>query len=59
MDNTNVSAKAGQDHLPGLRLHELSGKRKGIWSVMVNGNWRITFRFNGRDPEIVNYEDYH
>lgn len=45
--------------LPGLRLHELKGQRKGIWSVSVSGNWRITFRFNGRDAEIVNYEDYH
>ena len=45
--------------LSGLRLHELSGDRKGIWSVTVNGNWRVTFRFIGRDAEIVNYEDYH
>jgi len=45
--------------LPGLRLHELKGDRKGIWSVSVSGNWRVTFRFNGRDTEIVNYEDYH
>ncbi len=45
--------------LPGLRLHELKGDRKNIWSVSVNGNWRVTFRFDGRDAEIVNYEDYH
>ena len=45
--------------LPGLRLHELTGKRKGIWSVWVSGNWRVTFRFNGQNVEIVNYEDYH
>jgi len=45
--------------LPGLRLHELVGKRAGIWSVSVSGNWRITFRFTGEDAEIVNYEDYH
>ncbi len=45
--------------LPGLRLHELKGKRKNIWSVSVSGNWRVTFRFAGRDAEIVNYEDYH
>ncbi|MDO6749231.1 type II toxin-antitoxin system RelE/ParE family toxin, partial [Gilvimarinus sp. 1_MG-2023] len=32
--------------LPGLSLHELSGSRKGTWSVTVSGNWRITFRFN-------------
>lgn len=45
--------------LPGLRLHELKGNRKGIWSVSVSGNWRVTFRFKGKDTEIVNYEDYH
>jgi proteic killer suppression protein len=45
--------------LPGLRLYQLNGSRKGIWSVTVSGNWRVTFRFEGRDAEIVNYEDYH
>jgi proteic killer suppression protein len=45
--------------LPGLRLHELKGRRKDVWSVVVSGNWRVTFRFKGKDAEIVNYEDYH
>lgn len=45
--------------LPGLRLHELKGKRKGIWAVNVSGNWRITFRFGGVDAVDVDYEDYH
>ena len=45
--------------LPSLRLHELKGNRKHIWSVSVSGNWRVTFRFAGRNVEIVNYEDYH
>ena len=45
--------------LPGSRLHELKGSRNNIWSVSVSGNWRVTFRFIGRDAEIVNYEDYH
>jgi len=45
--------------LPMFRLHELKGSRKGIWSVRVSGNWRITFKFIGSDAEIVNYEDYH
>ncbi len=45
--------------LPGLRLHELKGSRKNIWSVSVSGNWRVTFRFIGRDTEMINYEDYH
>jgi proteic killer suppression protein len=45
--------------LPGLRLHALRGDRKGTWSVWVSGNWRITFRFSGKDAEAVDYEDYH
>lgn len=45
--------------LPGLRLHELKGTRKGAWSVIVSGNWRVTFRFEGKDAVDVNYEDYH
>lgn len=45
--------------IPTLRLHELKGERKGVWSVTVQANWRITFRFTEGDAEIVNYEDYH
>ena len=58
---TNLDQAEGPNDmdLPGLRLHELKGKRKNIWSVSVSGNWRVTFRFVGRDAEIVNYEDYH
>jgi len=45
--------------LPGLALHKLKGERTGYWSVKVSGNWRVTFRFAGRDAEAVDYEDYH
>ena len=45
--------------IPVLHLHELKGDRKGIWSVTVQANWRITFRFENGDAEIINYEDYH
>ena len=45
--------------LPGLRLHQLKGKRKGTWSVKVSGNWRVTFEFVGKNVVKVNYEDYH
>lgn len=45
--------------LPGLRLHPLKGDLKGHWSVWVNGNWRVTFRFVGWDVELVDYQDYH
>jgi toxin HigB-1 len=46
-------------NIPTLRLHELKGDRSGVWSVTVQANWRITFRFIDGDAEIVNYEDYH
>lgn len=43
----------------GARLHELKGNKKGIWSVTVNGNWRITFKFEQGDAYVVDYTDYH
>jgi len=55
----NVATSADDMNLPGFGLHELQGGRAGIWSIKVNGNWRMTFRFNDENAEIVNYEDYH
>lgn len=45
--------------LPGFNLHKISGKDKNIWSVWVNGNWRITFYFQQGDAYVVDYLDYH
>jgi proteic killer suppression protein len=42
-----------------FRTHPLKGGRIGFWSIWVNGNWRVTFRFIGADVELVDYEDYH
>lgn len=58
---TNLDQAEGLDDmdLPGLALHELKGTRKGAWAVKVSGNWRITFRFAGRDADAVDYEGYH
>lgn len=44
---------------PGWRLHPLSGDLAGFWSVTVNGNWRLIFRFVERDVELIDYLDYH
>lgn len=44
---------------PGLFLHSLVGKRAGFLSVRVSGNWRVVFRFDGTDVELVGYLDYH
>ena len=46
-------------NIPTLRLHELKGNRKGTWSVTVQANWRIIFRFVEGNAEVVDYEDYH
>ncbi|MBF0328020.1 MAG: type II toxin-antitoxin system RelE/ParE family toxin [Nitrospirae bacterium] len=43
---------------PGNRLEALSGKRKGQWSIRINDQSRICFKFkngNALDVEIVDY----
>jgi len=55
----NAATNPKDMDLPGLKLHQLSGRKKGIWSVWVSGNWRVIFRFEGKDAKAVDYEDYH
>ncbi len=45
--------------IPAFRTHELRGDLSGHWSVFMNGNWRVIFRFVGQDVELVDYQDYH
>jgi toxin HigB-1 len=45
--------------LPGYRLHALKGDLKGLWSVTVSGNWRITFRVKDGNVFDVDLTDYH
>ncbi|KQR78675.1 hypothetical protein ASG35_09775 [Burkholderia sp. Leaf177] len=53
-------AKSQQDmNQPGWKLHSLKGNEAGVWSVIVNGNWRLTFTFEGEDAILVDYRDYH
>ena len=59
LDRLDASISPIDMNLPGYRLHELKGKEAGIWSVTVNGNWRITFQFEGQDAIVVDYIDYH
>lgn len=44
---------------PGWRLHGLVGDRSGYWSLTVQANWRVVFRFDDTDVELVDYLDYH
>lgn len=53
-------AQAPQDmNVPGWALHALQGRLAGHWAVSVNGNWRLTFTFDGPDAVLVDYQDYH
>jgi proteic killer suppression protein len=44
---------------PGWALHPLRGELNDHWSVKVNGNWRLTFAFEGENVILVDYQDYH
>lgn len=43
------------------KAHLLTGGRKGTWSLFVTRNWRLTFRIDAQEIEIIDldYEDYH
>ena len=47
--------------IPSWKAHQLSGDRRGTWSLTVTPNWRITFRVDQSRGEILdlNFEDYH
>ncbi len=59
LDQLDKAKSAGDMNLPGWRLHRLSGHLADHWSVWVNGNWRLTFTFDGQDAILVDYQDYH
>ncbi len=46
-------------NLPGFRLHPLAAAERGRWSIWVNGNWRITFAFQGGNVDMFDEEDNH
>jgi proteic killer suppression protein len=55
----NTASNVEDMNLPGFSLHKLSGIKKQLWAISVNGNWRVTFEFENGNAYIVNYEDYH
>ncbi|TVR67863.1 MAG: type II toxin-antitoxin system RelE/ParE family toxin [Spirochaetaceae bacterium] len=44
---------------PSNRLEKLSGARSGEYSIRINRQWRICFRFESGDAFDVGIEDYH
>jgi proteic killer suppression protein len=59
LDRLDAVLVASDMNIPGWDLHELSGKRKGVWTVSVRQNWKITFRIIDGEVCDVNLEDYH
>jgi toxin HigB-1 len=55
----DAASNPKQMDAPGFNLHALKGDLKGHWAVSVNGNWRLTFRFEGANAILVDYQDYH
>jgi toxin HigB-1 len=43
------------------KAHKLTGDQKDVWSLFVSRNWRITFRIDQTEIEIIDldYVDYH
>ena len=44
---------------PGNRLEPLQGDRKGQYSIRINDQWRVCFRWTDAGPEDVEIIDYH
>jgi toxin HigB-1 len=58
-----ISAAGSVEELkvpPNYGAHELTGDRKGTWSLTVTKNWRMTFWVNAQgNIEDLDLEDYH
>lgn len=44
---------------PSNRLEALAGNLKGFWSIRINQQWRIVFRWDASDAFDVKITDYH
>jgi toxin HigB-1 len=59
LDRLEAAGDIKDMNYPGSNLHRLSGQLSGFYSVHVNGNWTIIFRFQAGDACDVNLVDYH
>ena len=50
---------SNRSRMSGWKLHPLERDLAGHWSVWVNGNWRMTFTFEGENAVLVDYQDDH
>lgn len=41
------------------KFEEKKGSGKGVFSIKINGNWRITFQIDDDGATFLDYRDYH
>ena len=46
-------------NIPGNGFHKLTGRLREFYAIKVNANWRLIFKFQGKDAILVDYIDYH
>lgn len=59
LQGLDAAVRAEDMDLPGMRFHKLKGKLNEYFSVTVNGNWRVIFKFEGGNAYVLDYLDYH
>jgi len=55
----HLASRAEDMNRRGWKFHSLNGELKDHYAVSVSGNWRMTFRFEGENAILVDYQDYH
>lgn len=59
LDALNAAMRPDEMSQPGFDFHALRGKRRGVYTVHVNGPWCVTFEWDGTDAVRVDLEQYH
>lgn len=54
-----AAAIPGDLNVPGYDLHPLKADLADHWAIKVDRMWRLTFRFEGGDVILLDYQDYH
>lgn len=59
LDLLNSATEVKDVNFPGSDFHPLTRELQGFYSVHVNGNWTIIFRFENGEANDVDLVDYH
>ena len=61
LDQLDAATNLGDLARPGNRMERLKGRRKGRWSIRINDQWRIYFKWpeGSTGPTEVEIVDYH